>query len=118
MDVLRGDRGTWNLDMTPYVSPRSAGKGMQQGDAVGDEIVVRGDSDGAGNKESTSTEDIRMARNISREDNKEEINYNTKDLNDEALSAVETKSLKQNSQDTKSTTDHFSLRFFSSALSI
>ena len=117
MDVLRGDRGTWNLDMTPYVSPRSAGKGMQQGEAVGDEIV-RGDSDGAGNKESTSTEDIRMARNISREDNKEETNYNTKDLNDEALSAVETQSLKQNSQNTKSTTDHFSLRSFSSALSI
>lgn len=63
---------------------------MQQGEVVGDEIVVRGDSDGAGNKESTSTKAIRMARNISREDNKEEINYNTKDLNHEVLSAVET----------------------------
>ena len=26
VDVLRGDRGTWNLDMTPYVSPRSSWK--------------------------------------------------------------------------------------------
>lgn len=52
--------------------------------------LLLGDSDGAGNKESASTEDIRMARNISREDNKEEINYNTKDLNHEALSVVET----------------------------
>jgi len=43
------------------------------------------------NKESTSTKDIRMARNISREDNREEeINYNTKDLNHEVPSAVQT----------------------------
>lgn len=26
VDVLRGDRGTWGLDMTPYVSPRSSWK--------------------------------------------------------------------------------------------
>ena len=42
------------------------------------------------NKESSSTKDIHMARNISREGNREEINYNTKDLNHEVPSAVET----------------------------
>jgi hypothetical protein len=46
------------------------------------------------NKESTSTKDIRMARNISREDNREEeINYNTKDLNHEVPKSKQ--SLKQ-----------------------
>ena len=42
------------------------------------------------NKESSSTKDIHMARNIPREGNREEINYNTKDLNHEVPSAVET----------------------------
>lgn len=45
--ILRGDRGTWGLDMTPYASPHSGWKRMQQGEIVGDETVVRGDSDGA-----------------------------------------------------------------------
>jgi len=46
--------------------------------------------------ESTSMKDIRMARNISREGNREQkINYNMKDLNQEVHSAVEIQSLKQ-----------------------
>lgn len=43
------------------------------------------------NKESTSVKDIWIARNISREDNREgQINYNTKNLNHEVPSAVQT----------------------------